>query len=64
MTDTLVRAVTTDGNFRAIAIDATEMMRKVATFHEASQLGTTVLGRALLGSLMVSNAVLKGEERL
>lgn len=64
MTDTLVRAVTTDGNFRAIAIDATEMMREVATFHEASQLGTTVLGRALLGSLMVSNAVLKGEERL
>ena len=46
MTDTLVRAVTTDGNFRAIAIDATEMMRKVATFHEASQLGTTVLGWA------------------
>ena len=60
MTDTLVRAVMTDGNFRAIAIDATEMMREVATFHEASQLGTTVLGRALLGSLMVSNAVLKG----
>ena len=64
MTDTLVRAVTTDGNFRAIAIDATEMMAEVAKFHEASQLGTTVLGRALLGSLMVSNAILKGDERL
>ena len=64
MTDTLVRAVTTDGNFRAIAIDATEMMAEVSKFHEASQLGTTVLGRALLGSLMVSNAILKGDERL
>ena len=63
MTDTLVRAVTTDGNFRAIAIDATEMMAEVSKFHEASQLGTTVLGRALLGSLMVSNAILKGDER-
>ncbi|WP_231081954.1 hypothetical protein [Weissella cibaria] len=38
MTDTLVRAVTTDGNFRAIAIDATEMMAEVAKFHEAHNL--------------------------
>jgi len=64
MTDTLVRAVTTDGNFRAIAIDATDMMNEVAKFHDATALGTTILGRALLGSLMVSNAILKGEERL
>ena len=64
MADKLVRAVTNDGKFRAIAIEATDMMKTVATFHDASQLGITVLGRALLGSLMVSNAILKGDERL
>lgn len=64
MADKLVRAITTDGKFRAIAIDATEMMKEAATFHDASQLGTTILGRGLIGSLMMSNAILKGEERL
>jgi molecular chaperone Hsp33 len=64
MTDTLVRATTLDGNFRAIAIDATEMMQEASTFHEASPLGVEILGRALVGSLLVSNAVLKGEEHL
>lgn len=64
MADKLIRAVTDDGKFRAIAIEATDMMKTVATFHDASQLGITILGRALLGSLMVSNAILKGDERL
>lgn len=64
MADKLIRAVTDNGKFRAIAIEATDMMKTVATFHDASQLGITILGRALLGSLMVSNAILKGDERL
>ncbi|MDR3240625.1 MAG: Hsp33 family molecular chaperone HslO [Lactobacillaceae bacterium] len=64
MADTIVRAVTNDNNFRAIAIDATAMMQKAAKFHEATPLGIEILGRALVSSLLVSNAVLKGEERL
>lgn len=64
MVDTLIRTTTVDGNFRAIAINATEMMQKAATFHDASPLGVEILGRALVGSLLVSNAILKGEERL
>jgi molecular chaperone Hsp33 len=64
MTDKLIRVTTMDGNFRAIAVDATVMMQEAAKFHDATPLGVEILGRALIGSLLVSNAVLKGEERL
>ena len=64
MADEIVRATTIDGYFRAIAIDATEMMKEAAQFHAASPLGVEILGRALVGSLLVSNAVLKGDEHL
>ncbi|WP_027699687.1 Hsp33 family molecular chaperone HslO [Weissella oryzae] len=64
MADKLIRVTTMDGNFRAIAVDATEMMQAAAKFHDASPLGVEILGRALIGSLLVANAVLKGEERL
>ncbi|QIL49902.1 Hsp33 family molecular chaperone HslO [Weissella coleopterorum] len=64
MADTIVRAITKDNNFRAIAIDGTKMLQKAAVFHQATPMGINLLGRALLSSLLVSNAVLKGEERL
>ncbi|MCM0582039.1 Hsp33 family molecular chaperone HslO [Weissella diestrammenae] len=64
MVDSIVRAVTNDNNFRAIALDATEMMQTAAKFHAASPLGVEILGRTLMSALLVSNAVLKGEEHL
>ncbi|AIG65185.1 Hsp33 family molecular chaperone HslO [Weissella tructae] len=64
MTDKLVRAVTHDGAFRAIALDATEMVQVTSKYHAASTLGLVVLGRALIGGLLLSNALLKGDERL
>jgi len=64
MTDKLVRAVTNDGAFRAIAIDATEMVQVTSKYHSASTLGLVVLGRALIGGLLLANALLKDKERL
>ncbi|MDR3189571.1 MAG: Hsp33 family molecular chaperone HslO [Lactobacillaceae bacterium] len=64
MADTLIRTITTDNNFRAIALEATDLMNEASQFHDATPLGTEILGRALISSLLVSNAVLKGEERL
>lgn len=64
MTDKLVRAVTKNGNFRAISVDATQMMNQVAKYHDASTLAITILGRALLGGLLLANALLKDRERL
>jgi molecular chaperone Hsp33 len=64
MADTLIRTTTADGNFRAIAIDATNMMNDASKFHDATPLGIEILGRALVSSLLVSNAILKGEEHL
>ncbi|MBM7618070.1 molecular chaperone Hsp33 [Weissella uvarum] len=64
MTDELVRAVTKDNAFRAIAVDATQMIKKVSEYHQTSELGITVLGRALIGGLLLSNALLKDDDRL
>lgn len=64
MADTIVRAITKDNNFRTIAIDGTEMLQKAASFHQATPMGINLLGRALLSTLLVSNAILKGDERL
>lgn len=64
MADTIVRAITKDNNFRTIAIDGTKMLQKAASFHQATPMGINLLGRALLSTLLVSNAILKGEERL
>jgi len=64
MTDKLIRAVTNDGAFRAIAIDATEMVQVTSKYHSASTLGLVVLGRALVGGLLLANALLKDKERL
>ncbi|KRN74521.1 hypothetical protein IV73_GL001257 [Weissella kandleri] len=64
MADTIVRAVTKDSNFRAIAMDGTQMLQKASKFHQATPLGVEILGKALISSLLVANAVLKGEERL
>ena len=64
MVDTLIRTITNDNNFRVIALEATDLMNVANKFHDATTLGTEILGRALLSSLLVSNAVLKGDERL
>ncbi|MFL1696066.1 Hsp33 family molecular chaperone HslO [Weissella kandleri] len=64
MADTIVRAVTKDNNFRAIAMDGTQMLQKASKFHQATPLGVEILGKALISSLLVANAVLKGDERL
>lgn len=64
MTDKLIRAVTNDGAFRAIAIDATDMVQVTSKYHAASTLGLVVLGRALIGGLLLANALLKDKERL
>ncbi len=64
MTDELVRAVTKNNAFRAIAVDATDMIQEISGYHHASKLGVTILGRALIGGLLLSNALLKDDDRL
>ena len=64
MTDELVRAITKNNAFRAIAVDATDMVQKITENQKASNLGKTILGRALIGGLLLSNALLKDDDRL
>lgn len=64
MQDNLIKAITKDGYFRAYAINGTHLVSQSAQTHQTSRLGSVVLGRGLLATLLTANAVLKGEERL
>ncbi|MDR0898770.1 MAG: Hsp33 family molecular chaperone HslO [Lactobacillaceae bacterium] len=62
--DYLAKSVTENGDFRAYLIDATELVKQAAEIHNTNQVGSVILGRALIGSLLASSSVLKGEEQM
>ncbi|GAO99375.1 Hsp33 family molecular chaperone HslO [Fructobacillus ficulneus] len=64
MADQLIKVITKDKAFRAFAIDGTQLVAKAAEAHNASRIATVVLGRALLATEILAQAILKGEERL
>lgn len=62
--DYLAKSVTENGDFRAYLIDATELVKQAAEIHHTNQVGSVILGRALIGGLLSSSSVLKGDEQM
>lgn len=64
MSDYLVKSVVDDGQFRAYAVDATELVREAQSRHDTWSAASAALGRSLVATLMLSSSVLKGDDTL
>lgn len=64
MADQFIKAITKNNDFRAFAVNGTNLVREAAQTHYTTRIASVVLGRGLLASTLMAQAVLKGEERL
>ncbi|GAA3623018.1 Hsp33 family molecular chaperone HslO [Secundilactobacillus similis] len=64
MSDYLIKSVVDDGQFRAYAVDATELVREAQQRHDTWSAASAALGRSLVATLMLSSSVLKGDDTL
>lgn len=64
MSDYLLKSVVSDGQFRAYAVDATELVREAQQRHDTWSAASAALGRTLIATLMLSSSVLKGDDTL
>lgn len=64
MSDYLLKSVVNDGQFRAYAVDATELVREAQRRHDTWSAASAALGRTLIATLMLSSSVLKGDDTL
>ncbi|MDI6667523.1 Hsp33 family molecular chaperone HslO [Leuconostoc falkenbergense] len=64
MADQFIKAITKNNDFRAFAVNGTNLVREAAQTHNTTRIASVVLGRGLLASTLMAQAVLKGEERL
>ncbi|MFC6254778.1 Hsp33 family molecular chaperone HslO [Secundilactobacillus hailunensis] len=64
MSDYLIKSVVDDGQFRAYAVDATELVREAQKRHDTWSAASAALGRTLIATLMLSSSVLKGDDTL
>lgn len=64
MTDTLTKAVSTNGKFRAYVVNATEMIQEVQKRHDTWRNSSAALGRTMIGSVLVATSTLKDDEVL
>ncbi|GAF36385.1 Hsp33 family molecular chaperone HslO [Lentilactobacillus farraginis] len=64
MKDYLVKATTTDGMFRAYAVDAKETISTAQKDHDTWSASSAALGRTLIGSLMLAASVDKSGEAI
>lgn len=64
MKDYLVKAITKDNNFRVYCVDATALVQEAHLKHDTWVNSTAVLGRTLIGTLLISTALLKNEDQL
>ncbi|MTV83321.1 Hsp33 family molecular chaperone HslO [Secundilactobacillus folii] len=64
MADYLIKSVVDDGQFRAYAVDATELVREAQQRHDTWSAASAALGRSLVATLMLSSSVLKGDDTL
>lgn len=64
MSDYLVKSVVDNGQFRAYAVDATELVREAQSRHDTWSAASAALGRSLVATLMLSSSVLKGDDTL
>lgn len=64
MADQFIKAITKNNDFRAFAVNGTNLVREAAQTHDTTRIASVVLGRGLLASTLMAQAVLKGKERL
>lgn len=56
--------MTVDGAFRMLAVNGTEIVQTAQTDHDTWPASSAALGRTLIGTLLLSSALLKDEEKL
>ena len=61
MSDSIVRAITTDGMVKASAITGTDLVERARQIHKLLPVATAALGRTLMGASMMGN-MLKAEK--
>ncbi|MCS6109312.1 Hsp33 family molecular chaperone HslO, partial [Clostridium botulinum] len=64
MTDTLTKAVSKDGKFRAYVVNATETIQETQKRHDTWRNSSAALGRTMIGSMLVATSTLKEDEVL
>jgi molecular chaperone Hsp33 len=61
--DRLIKGISEDGSLKISVVKATEVVKTAAENHHLSLLNTVLLGRSLIGALLLASE-LKGEERI
>jgi len=64
MSDYLLKSIIDDGQFRAYAVDATNLVKEAQTRHDTWSAASAALGRSLIGTLLLASSVLKNDEKL
>lgn len=64
MSDYLIKSLVDNDQFRAYAVDATELVREAQRRHDTWAASSAALGRSLVATLLLSSSVLKGEETM
>lgn len=64
MADYLIKSVVDDGQFRAYAVDATALVGEAQQRHDTWPAASAALGRSLVATLLLSESVMKGDEKL
>lgn len=62
MNDYLVKATTTDGMFRAYAVNAKQLVATAQSDHDTWSASSAALGRTLIGTVMLAESVEKNGE--
>jgi molecular chaperone Hsp33 len=62
--DYLVKSVAVDGMFRAYVVNATGIVAEAQKRHDTWSAASAALGRSLVGTLLLSSATLKGDEKM
>ena len=62
MEDYLIRAITTNKEIRALAVNSTKTVEKARKIHETTPVATAALGRVMSGVLLMGSLVKSGEE--
>jgi len=64
MTDTLTKAISKDGKFRAYVVNATETIQEAQQRHDTWRNSSAALGRTMIGSILIATSTLKEDEVL
>lgn len=64
VTDQLIKAISKDGAFRMLAVNAKQLVQQAQIKQKTWPTATAALGRTLMGTLLLSSAILKDQQKL